>query len=56
MEHNQLDSQHSFTSEYQQEILESAANFSYVIINEKQLLNGQRLLSRKNDSIIKSFQ
>ena len=27
---NQLDSQHSFTSEYQQEILESTANFSYV--------------------------
>ena len=30
MQHNQLESQHSFTSEYQQEILESAANFSYV--------------------------
>ena len=30
IQHNQLDSQHSFTGEYQQEILESAANFSYV--------------------------
>ena len=30
IQHNQLDSQHSFTREYQQEILESAANFSYV--------------------------
>ena len=35
IEHNQLDSQHTFTSEYQQEILESAANFSYVSFNLK---------------------
>ena len=28
-QYKQLESQHSFKSEYQQEILESAANFSY---------------------------
>ena len=38
MEHNQLDSQHSFTSEYQQAILESAANFSYVSFNLKWII------------------
>ena len=30
IQHNELESQHSFISEYQQEILESAANFSYM--------------------------